>query len=75
MSCFAPSGRVIANVLPDTIQIVNIADDLIEIVPLPDPANPAPRKTLIRDATADLNDLTTTPSDPALIRPTAHARG
>ena len=50
-SCFAqhwsrpvslPPGRVLANVPSDTIQIVKIADDLIEIVPLPNPANPRP---------------------------------
>ena len=49
-SCFAnnwsrpvsfPPGRVIANVPAHTIQIITISDDLIEIVPLPDPANPS----------------------------------
>jgi len=36
-----PPGWVIANVPSDAIQIVKIADDLIEVVPLPDPANPS----------------------------------
>jgi len=34
-----PPSRVIPNVPSDTIQMVTIADDLIEIVPLPDPAD------------------------------------